>query len=113
MQSLEPCSPISLSSNDFINFHDIIVLREKNHDRLSSTYTDPRNSFKTRYLIDCFTVVDVQQPTLSTIPSRPATYFLDPTRLLKEVLPLYTSNLDINYRPSAYLTFLFAIIRQL
>ena len=105
--SVDPCIPIALSSNDFMSFFNdkILTIRDKIHHLLPSTGTDlPSNSgtaetaAKPDIYLDCFSPIDLRELTSMISSSNPSTCLLDPipTRLLKDVLPLVgTSLLDM------------------
>uniref|UniRef100_A0A669FAZ4 Reverse transcriptase domain-containing protein n=1 Tax=Oreochromis niloticus TaxID=8128 RepID=A0A669FAZ4_ORENI len=99
--STEPTIPLTLTSNDFMNFftNKIFIIREKitnNHptDVILSTATFSTINVK----LDSFSPIDLSELTSIINPSKPSTCLLDPipTKLLKEVLPLINaSNLNM------------------
>ena len=104
--SIEPCVPINLSSNDFMNFfyNKIITIREKiSHQMPSigiagSPTSDTLTGATLDVYLECFSAVGLHQLTSIISSSKSSTCLLDPipTRLLKEVVPLIgTSLLDM------------------
>uniref|UniRef100_A0A669EKP4 Reverse transcriptase domain-containing protein n=1 Tax=Oreochromis niloticus TaxID=8128 RepID=A0A669EKP4_ORENI len=113
--STEPTIPLTLTSNDFMNFftNKIFIIREKitnNHptDVILSTATLSTINVK----LDSFSPIDLSELTSIINSSKPSTCLLDPipTKLLKEVLPLINSSiliminlsLIIGYVPQAF-----------
>ena len=102
--SIDPCIPIALSSNDFMSFFNdkILTIRDKIHHLLPSTGTDLspntgtlETAVKPDIYLDCFSPIDLPELTSMICSSKPSTCLLDPipTRLLKEVLPLVSTSL--------------------
>uniref|UniRef100_A0AAZ1Y2P9 Reverse transcriptase domain-containing protein n=1 Tax=Oreochromis aureus TaxID=47969 RepID=A0AAZ1Y2P9_OREAU len=113
--STEPTIPLTLTSNDFMNFftNKILIFREKitnNHptDVILSTATFSTIDVK----LGSFSPIDLSELTSIITSSKPSTCLLDPipTKLLKEVLPLINSSilkminlsLIIGYVPQAF-----------
>ena len=102
--SIDPCIPIALSSNDFMSFFNdkILTIRDKIHHLLPSTGTDLSSNtgtletaVKSDIYLDCFSPINLPELTSMISSSKPSTCLLDPipTRLLKEVLPLISTSL--------------------
>lgn len=89
--TVEPCIPIRLSSNKFMNFFNgkIALIRDKLNHHLSSSGTDLLlQTSETAIRPGCLTSIDVKQLISAIILARPATCLLVPipTRLLRTVL---------------------------
>uniref|UniRef100_A0A669EZ27 Reverse transcriptase domain-containing protein n=1 Tax=Oreochromis niloticus TaxID=8128 RepID=A0A669EZ27_ORENI len=114
-RSTEPTIPLTLTSNDFMNFftNKILIIREKitnNHptDVILSTATFSTIDVK----LDSFSPIDFSELTSIINSSKPSTCLLEPipTKLLKEVLPLINASilnminlsLIIGYVPQAF-----------
>lgn len=105
--SVEPCIPLTLSSDDFMRFfiNKIVSIREKIDGILSTIITDVSSSsaalevsLEPDLYLDGFCPVDLSELTTAIVSSKPSTCILDPipTRLFKEVFPLIdTSILDL------------------
>ena len=99
--STEPSIPLTLSSDDFINFfvNKITSIREKMDHLLPHIGTD--SSFSTRALeapgaqLDSFSPIDLPELTSLVSSSKPSTCQLDPipTKLFKDVFPLINSSI--------------------
>uniref|UniRef100_A0A669C0Q9 Reverse transcriptase domain-containing protein n=1 Tax=Oreochromis niloticus TaxID=8128 RepID=A0A669C0Q9_ORENI len=115
VRSTEPTIPLTLTSNDFMNFftNKIVIIREKitnNHptDVILSTATLSTIDIH----LDSFSPIDLSELTSIITSSKPSTCLLDPipTKLLKEVLPLINASilnminlsLIIGYVPQAF-----------
>uniref|UniRef100_A0A4W6G917 Reverse transcriptase domain-containing protein n=1 Tax=Lates calcarifer TaxID=8187 RepID=A0A4W6G917_LATCA len=125
--SIDPRIPITLSSNDFMNFFNdkISTIRGKINHILPSISTDLCHNTGSiesaaKPNLDSFSTIDLAQLTSIISASKPSTCLLDPipTRLLKEALPLICSpvldmlNLSLltGYVPQSYKT---AVIKPL
>ena len=99
--STEPSIPLTLSSDDFMNFfvNKITSIREKIDHLLPHIGTD--SSFSTRALeapgaqLDSFSPIDLPELTSLVSSSKPSTCQLDPipTKLFKDVFPLINSSI--------------------
>ena len=98
--STDPCIPMALSSNDFINFFNdkILTIRDKiNHlmPSIGNNLSSLETAVKPDIYLDCFSPIDLPNLTSTISSSKPSTCLLDsiPTKLLKEVLPLISTHL--------------------
>ena len=98
--SIDPCIPITLSSNDFMNFfHEkVLTIRDRIQSQLPSTGSDfssLESSAGPEVCLDGFSSVDLPELTLAISSAKPTTCLLDPipTKLLKEALPLVSTSL--------------------
>lgn len=100
--AIEPCIPVTLSSNDFITFFNdkILNIRDKIQHLLTSADPDVTSNIsvleptvETDNHLDCFSPIDPHQLYSLVYSSKPTTCLLDPipTKLLKEALPLLST----------------------
>ena len=101
--SVEPCIPATLSSEDFMSFFSrkIIRIREEINQAQLPTAVDVSSVSVTPFgpglTLDCFSLVGLPELTSTISKAKPSTCLLDPipTRLLKDVMSLIgTSILD-------------------
>ena len=97
--SVEPCIPLTLSSDDFISLfpNKVVFMRENIHRILPTIITDVSSntaalevSLEPDLYLDGFCPVDLSELTTAIVSSKPSTCISDPipTRLSKEVFPL-------------------------
>ena len=102
--SIEPCIPIALSSNDFMSFFNdkILTIRDKISHLLPSTDLESNlgpgtlePALKPYIYLNCFSPINLHQLNSIISSSKSSTCLLDPipTRLLKEVQPLISTSL--------------------
>uniref|UniRef100_A0A3Q3FYF7 Reverse transcriptase domain-containing protein n=1 Tax=Labrus bergylta TaxID=56723 RepID=A0A3Q3FYF7_9LABR len=99
--SIEPCSPLALSSNDFLSFFNnkILDIRDKIGNLLPLPGADTVDTAETvpgpDISLDCFSPIDLSELYSIFSASKPSTCLLDPipTKLFKEVFPLVSNSI--------------------
>ena len=100
--SIDPCIPMNLSSNDFMHFfnENILTIRRKILDDLPSStgmldLTSNPGPPQTDVFLDSFYSIDLPGLTTMVSKAKTSTCMLDavPTKLLKEIFPLISTSL--------------------